>query len=117
MNEFYNPKLIARSKALRKEMTKEERKLWYTVLRYLPCKFVRQKVLGRYIADFYCAEKKLVIELDGSQHYSDEQEQYDAERTAFMEQYGIQVIRFTNYEIAKDYKHVKEVILYYLNLV
>ena len=117
MNENYNPKLILRAKTLRKDMTKEERKLWYTFLRYLPWKFVRQKVIGRYIADFYCAEKKLVIELDGSQHYLDEQEKYDVERTSFMENQGIRVIRFTNYEIAKEYKHVKEAILYHLNLL
>ncbi len=117
MNENYDPKLIARAKTLRKEMTKEERKLWYTFLKYLPYKFVRQKVLGRYIADFYCAEKKLVIELDGSQHYSDEQEKYDAERTEFMESQGIQVIRFSNHEIATEYRHVKEVVLYHLDLV
>ncbi len=95
-------------------MTKEERKLWYTFLRYLPTKFVRQKVLGRYIADFYCAERKLVVELDGSQHYDGEHEKYDAERTKFMEQHDIRVIRFTNDEVARDFERVKKDILYYL---
>ena len=116
LNELYNPALIKNAKTLRKAMTKEERKLWYTFLRYLPIKFVKQKVLGHYIADFYCAEKKLVIELDGAQHYEAGHEEHDAERTKFMEQYGMQVVRFTNDEVLRDFEHVKEVILYYLDL-
>ena len=70
MNKLYNPKLIKNAKTLRKNLTKEERKLWYTFLRYLPVKFVRQKTLGPYIVDFYCAERKLIVELDGSQQVS-----------------------------------------------
>ncbi len=116
MNELYNPELIKRAKALRKAMTKEERKLWYTFLKYLPYKFVRQKVIDRYIADFYCAEKKLVLELDGSQHFEGLQEQYDFERTEFFRRNGMTVVRFSNYEIAKEFEKVKNAILYYLNL-
>ena len=97
-------------------MTKEERKLWYTFLRYLPVKFVRQKVIGNYIADFYCPEKKLILELDGSQHYEAAQERYDSERTEFFRGQGITVIRISNYEIAKDYEGVKRTILYHLHL-
>ena len=112
MNELYNPELIENAKALRKA----ERKLWYTFLKYLPCKFVRQKVIGHYIADFYCPEKKLVLELDGSQHFEENQEQYDLKRTEFFHEKGITVVRFSNYEISKDFEKVKSTILYYLNL-
>ena len=98
-------------------MTKEERKLWYTFLRYLPVKFVRQKVLGYYIVDFYCAEKKLVLEIDGSQHYEGEQEKYDENRDAFLKEHGLTVVRISNYDIAKDYEQVKREILYYLGLI
>ena len=116
MNELYNPTLIKNAKALRKSMTKEERKLWYTFLRYLPVKFVRQKVLGHYIADFYCAEKKMVLELDGSQHYEGKQEQYDIQRDDFLKSNGITVLRISNYDIAKDFEQAKREILYYLGL-
>ena len=71
MNKTNNPNLTEYSKKLRREMTKEERHLWYDFLKPLPFTFHRQKVIGSYIVDFYCAKAKLVIELDGSQHYED----------------------------------------------
>ena len=80
-------------------MTKEERHLWYDFLRTYPVRFSRQKVLGFYIADFYCAKAKLVIELDGSQHYEDDNIRKDDERTAFLKNYGLTVIRIPNNEI------------------
>ena len=92
MNRRYNRSLISSAKELRKSMTKEERRLWYDYLRTCPQKFVRQKVLGNYIADFYCASIKLVIELDGSQHYENEGIQYDRQRTEYIESFGIRVI-------------------------
>ena len=116
MNDLYNPHLIKNARSLRKAMTKEERKLWHTFLRYLPVKFVRQKVIGNYIADFYCPSKKMVLELDGSQHFEEAQERYDADRTKFFHDHGIMVIRISNYEVAKDYEGVKKVILYSLQL-
>ncbi len=116
MNDLYNPNIIHHAKNLRKSMTKEERKLWYTFLRYLPVKFVRQKVLGYYIADFYCPERKIVLELDGSQHYEGKQEQHDVQRDEFLEGNGIKVLRISNYDIAKDFEQVKKEILYYLEL-
>ena len=116
MNGLYNPHLIENAKSLRKAMTKEERKLWYTFLRYLPVKFVRQKVIGDYIADFYCPSKRLILELDGSQHYEDTQARYDAERTEFFHKHEITVMRISNYEIAKDYEGVKKTILHSLQL-
>ena len=84
MQSKHNKQLVPLAKQLRKEMTKEERHLWYDFLRSYPVRFSRQKVLGKYIADFYCAEAKLVIELDGSQHYEDRNIKKDADRTAFL---------------------------------
>lgn len=95
---------------LRKNMTKEERHLWYDLLRNYPIKFTRQKVLGRYIADFYCAEAKLVIELDGSGHYTKSGIAKDNKRTAYMEQFGITVIRIPNREIHRNFSGVCEFI-------
>ena len=91
-------------------MTKEERHLWYDFLRSYPVRFSRQKVLGKYIADFYSAEAKLVIELDGSQHYEPEKTQKDYERTAFLKGYGLTVIRIPNNEINRNFRGVCEYI-------
>ena len=93
MQSKHNKQLIPFAKQLRKEMTKEERHLWYDFLRTYPVRFSRQKVLGKYIADFYCAEAKLVIELDGSQHFEEVNTEKDTERTIFLEGYGLTVIR------------------------
>ena len=91
-------------------MTKEERHLWYDFLRDYPVRFSRQKVLGKYIADFYSAEAKMVIELDGSQHYEDENVERDSERTKFLESYGLRIIRFPNNEIVRNFRGVCEYI-------
>ena len=87
-------------------MTKEERHLWYDFLRTYPVRFSRQKVLGKYIADFYSAEAKLVIELDGSQHYEADAIQKDADRTTFLERYGLTVIRISNNEVSRNFRGV-----------
>ena len=84
MQSKHNKQLIPLAKQLRKEMTKEERHLWYDFLRTYPVRFSRQKVLGKYIADFYSAEARLVIELDGSQHYENDNMEKDAERTDYL---------------------------------
>ena len=110
MQRKYNKQLIPLAKHLRKEMTKEERRLWYDFLRSYPVRFSRQKVLGKYVADFYSAEAKLVIELDGSQHYEDISAEKDAERTAFLEAYGLAVIRFANNEVNTNFRGVCEYI-------
>ena len=91
-------------------MTKEERHLWYDFLRSYPVRFSRQKVLGNYIVDFYSAQAKLVIELDGSGHYTEEGKQYDEERTKFLSEYGLKVVRISNTEIHKNFKSVCEYI-------
>ena len=104
----HNQQLVPLAKQLRKEMTKEERHLWYDFLRSCPVRFSRQKVLGKYIADFYSAEAKLVIELDGSQHYDADEMRKDAERTVFLESYGLTVIRIPNNEITGNFRGVCE---------
>ena len=103
MQYKHNKQLIPLAKQLRKAMTKEERHLWYGFLRAYPVRFSRQKVLGKYIADFYSAEAKLIIELDGSQHFEDNSIRKDAERTAFLEEYGLTVIRIPNHEVMKNF--------------
>ena len=110
MQSKHNKQLVPLAKQLRKEMTKEERHLWYDYLRTHSVRFSRQKVLGKYIADFYSAEAKLVIELDGSQHYEDRNAEKDAERTAFLEGYGLTVIRIPNNDASKNFCGVCEYI-------
>ena len=109
----HNHQLVSAAKSLRKNMTKEERHLWYDYLRTYSVRFTRQKILGKYIADFYSAEAHLVIELDGGGHYTEEQMQYDAERTKFLEGYGLKVIRIPNNEVTSNFRGVCE----YLDLV
>ena len=110
MQSKHNAKLVPLAKELRKNMTKEERHLWYDFLRSYSIRFSRQKVLGKYIADYYCAEAKLVIELDGSQHYEEEEKKKDIERTVFLESYGIRVIRIPNNEVMHNFYGVCEYI-------
>ena len=110
MQSKHNKQLVPLAKQLRKEMTKEERHLWYDFLRSYPVRFSRQKVLGKYIADFYSAEARIVIELDGSQHYEKENSEKDAERTAFLESYGLTVIRIPNNEVSRNFRGVCEYI-------
>ena len=110
MQRKHNKQLVPLAKHLRKNMTKEERHLWYDFLRNHPVRFSRQKILGKYIADFYSAEANLVIEIDGSQHYEDSVIMQDAERTAFIEAYGLKIIRIPNNEISKNFRGVCEYI-------
>ena len=102
----YNRKLIPQAKELRNNATEQEKRLWYKYLNQYPIRFQRQKTIGRYIADFYCAKAKLVIELDGSQHFSEEGKAYDASRTAGLEEYGIKVLRFSNVEVDRHFESV-----------
>ena len=110
MQSKHNKQLVPFAKQLRKEMSKEERHLWYDFLRTYPVRFSRQKVLGKFIVDFYSAEAKLVIELDGSQHYEDENIASDADRTTFLEGYGLTVIRIPNNEVCRNFRGVCEYI-------
>ena len=106
MNERSNSKLTRNAQVLRKSMTKEERHLWYDFLKSLAETFNRQKVIGNYIADFYCAEKRLVIELDGTQHYMDEGKQADKERDAYFSSLGLTVLRYSNRQIHNEFEGV-----------
>ena len=106
MRSKHNQQLVPFAKQLRKEMTKEERHLWYDFLREYSVRFSRQKVLGKYIADFYCAKARLVIELDGSQHYEEAAMVKDAERTAFLEGYQLRIIRIQNSDVNQNFEGV-----------
>ena len=110
MQNKHNKTIVPTAKMLRKNMTREEKHLWYDFLRTYAVRFSRQKVLGKYIADFYCAEAKLVIELDGSQHFTEDGKQYDAERTRFLEGYGLKVVRIPNGEVGRNFRGVCEYI-------
>ncbi|MDR0915697.1 MAG: endonuclease domain-containing protein [Oscillospiraceae bacterium] len=112
MSLEYDKKLIPRAKELRKNMTPQERHLWYDFLSTYPVRFQRQKVIAEYIADFYCHKARLVIEVDGSQHYEPESIVYDAERTAVFNSLGIEVLRFSNGEVGTDFRAVCAKIAY-----
>jgi len=98
--------MLSRARSLRREMTPQERKLWYRFLRTYPQKFYRQRILGGYIADFYCAAAKLVVELDGSQHYLEAGNDYDRRRDAFLAAKGLQILRFSNREMDREFPAV-----------
>ncbi len=110
MERKHNKDLVATAKMLRKNMTKEEIHLWYDFLRKNEHRFIRQKIIGKYIVDFYCAEAKLVIELDGTQHYEEKGLKNDEERTKFLENYELKVVRIPNTEINKNFDGVCEYI-------
>ena len=104
----YNKDNIPLARQLRKNMTPWERKLWYEYLRYYPIRFQRQKAIGTYIADFYCAKAQLVIELDGGGHYCPEEQQKDALRTAAFNEIRIRVLRYCNLDIDRNFRGVCE---------
>ena len=106
----HNSKLKKRAQELRKNMTKEERHLWYDYLHNYPVRFRRQVTCGRFILDFYCAAAKLAVELDGSQHFTPEGQIYDQERTVFLESLGIMVLRFSNADISTNLRGVCQII-------
>ena len=111
---MYNPRnktLTAYAKELRKNMTKEERHLWFDFLRYCTPRFRRQEIIGSYIADFYCSKAKLVIELDGSQHLEPKDLVYDSGRTDYFHSLGIQVVRYSNTDIHNNFPGVCQHIL------
>ena len=108
-----NKHLLENARKLRKDMTPQERKLWYLFLRSYPVKFYKQRIVGPYIVDFYCAGGKLVIEIDGSQHYDDEGQTYDRSRTAYLNQLGLTVLRFSNADINERFSQVCDAIHLY----
>lgn len=110
MTSKHNPELVPLAKMLRREMTKEEWHLWYDFLRTYPVRFSRQKVIGRYIVDFYCPQAKIVVELDGPQHYERDSIIKDAERTEFLEGVDLKIIRIPNSEVNHNFSGVCEYI-------
>ena len=102
-----NAKLEA-AKELRRKMTPHERKLWYLFLRNYPIKIYKQRIIGSFIVDFYCHRAKLVIEIDGSQHYEENEIAYDEERSAYLQSLGLKVVRYSNREITWNFKKVCE---------
>ena len=107
-NSLSNTEIKNSAKQLRKEMTRQERHLWYDFLQKHRCKWYKQKPIGRYIADFYCGRIKLIVELDGSQHYEEKQVEYDERRTEYFKNLGITLIRFPNNVIDKNFNGVCE---------
>ena len=107
---YYDSQNVSNAKALRKNITPWERKLWYCYLRNYPVRFYRQKTIGHYIADFYCAKADLVIELDGGGHYYPEAMKRDETRTAELEAEGLAVLRFCNLDVDKNFEGVCMVI-------
>ena len=105
-----NEKLTPNARSLRRKMTKEEAKLWYQFLRRYNSRFHRQYVIGSYIADFYCHQARLVVELDGSQHCTPEELEYDQNRTQFLQSQGLTVLRFSNVDVMRQFEAVCGVI-------
>jgi very-short-patch-repair endonuclease len=99
---------LEHARQLRRNMTSQERKLWYLFLQHYPVKFYKQRVIGTYIVDFYCAAANLAVELDGSQHYDEAEMEYDSRRSAFLEKHGLQFIRFSNHDINTQFESVCE---------
>ncbi len=110
MSRKHNPKLTDYAKSLRKSMTCEECKLWYDFLKDYPVRFLRQKVVDNYIDDFYCNKARLVIELDGSQHYEEKRILYDRIRTERIESRNIEVVRIPNWDVNSNFDDLCEMI-------
>ena len=114
MDSLKNHDLTAFSRTLRKNMTRHERHLWYDFLKQLPVMVHRQKVIGPYIVDFYIADRKLVIELDGSQHYDIPGKRSDGIRDRYLQELGLTVLRYANSDIDQNFRGVCENILSHL---
>ena len=107
----YNKRLTPNAQKLRKEMTAEERQLWYLFLRRIPLTINRQRAIGNYIVDFYCHEAKLVIEVDGSQHYDNQGADSDHKRDTYLSSCGLMVLRYSNREVRTQFEGVCSQIL------
>ena len=106
----YNGDLKQSTRDLRKEMTPQERHLWYNFLRDYPVRIYRQRSIDRFIADFYCSKARLVIELDGSQHYTPEGMDYDEWRSGILKKYNLDVLRIGNLDVDRNFRAVCEYI-------
>ena len=113
---YYNRSLKLRAQELRREATIHENRLWYEFLKKHPRQFRRQKQFGRYIVDFYCAQAKLVIELDGSQHYESAGQISDLKRDAELRNLGLTILRYSNADINRHFDAVCQDILQHIGL-
>ena len=104
--------LVDRAREMRKEPTEEENKLWYLYLKKIRPRFTRQKIIGSYIVDFYCPKLKIVIEIDGVQHYLEENIEYEKRREAYLQSKGYKLLRFYNSDINKELKNTETTIYY-----
>ena len=95
--------LLIAAKELRRNMTRQEKHLWYDFLRQYPVKIYRQRIIDHFIADFYCYQARLIVEIDGSQHYTRQGKAYDTDRTQILQRYGLEVIRFSNQQINRNF--------------
>ena len=105
-NNRYDRIAAERAKELRQNMTQQEQRLWYGFLRGYPLQFYRQRPVDRYILDFYCSKAKLAVELDGGQHFSGEELVHDLNRTEALNRMGIQVLRFSNADVDRNFRTV-----------
>ena len=108
MNKAHNPQLTPMAKKLRKNMTPEEKHLWYDFLKKLPQTVYRQKVIGPYIVDFYVATPQTVIEVDGMQHGQDAQREKDQVRDDYLRAQGCRVLRYANWQVKQNFADVCE---------
>ena len=112
----YNKDLVVNAQALRKNMTPEEKHLWYDLLKRLPIKTHRQYNIGNYIVDFYIPKKQLVIEIDGVQHLTQEHKEKDRARDKYLEEQGLTVLRFPNRSIRENFADVCQIILNHIKV-
>ena len=110
MKHKHNPTLTPQAKALRQAMTPQEQRLWFGYLRDYPIRILRQKVIDRFIVDFYCAKARLVIEIDGKQHETKQGRAHDHERTQYLQGRGLTVLRFSNIVVDYNYANVCDMI-------
>ena len=103
---YYNGDYKPLSQKLRREMTRQEKHLWYDFLKTYPIPFHRQRQFGHYIVDFYCAKAKLIVELDGSQHYEPGEKERDEDRDRYLADLGLAVLRFGNYDVDRQFEGV-----------
>ena len=105
-----NNNLLNIAKSLRRNMTRQEKHLWYDYLQHYPIKIYKQRIIDNFVVDFYCHKARLAIEIDGSEHYSIEGKTYDESRTGVIEKYGVIVLRFSNLDIDDKFEGVCYVI-------
>ena len=105
-----NNNLLEKAKELRRNMTSQEKRLWYDFLQHYPEKIYKQRIIDNYIVDFYCHKARIIIEIDGSHHFTLEGKCYDEARTKIINEYGISVLRFSNWDIDDKFETVCEII-------